>query len=173
MFHVEKIKEAQEDIPLSGFNVAVIEGMIDHWKNRPLTQKGTPASPETVRGVIQTIRHFVRWLNRNSAFNWRMPADLEFMPVRITPTPGENARTIRTNQVATYTLDELVTLYQYATGLKRLLLLLGLNCGFGQAEIASLQSEEIDLDEKHPYYDLNGSWISSKIGRGEGHHRAG
>jgi integrase len=159
MFHVRKIKEAQEDMPLSAFNLAGIDGMIDHWKNRPLTKKGKPSSPETVKGIIKTIRHFVRWLNRNSNFNWHKPADLEFMPVRITPTPGENARKVRTLQVDTYTRDELATLYRYATGLERLLLLLGLNCGFGQAEIASLQTDEIDLNEKHPYYDLQGSWI--------------
>jgi hypothetical protein len=159
LFHVRKVKEAQEDIPLSGFNLTVIEGMIDYWKNRPLTKKRKPASPETVKGIIKTIRHFVRWLNRNPNFNWRKPADLEFMPVRITPTPGENAKKIRTLQVDTYTLGELVTLYRYASGLERLLLLLGLNCGFGQAEIASLQTGEIELDEKHPYYGLPGSWI--------------
>jgi hypothetical protein len=159
IFHVRKIKEAQEDLPLSGFNLAGIEGMIDYWKNRPLTKKGRPASPETVKGIIKTIRHFVRWLNRNPNFKWRKPADLEFMPVRITPTPGENAKKIRTLQVDTYTLDELVKLYRYATGLERLLLLLGLNCGFGQAEIASLQTGEIDLDERHPYYGVPGSWI--------------
>jgi hypothetical protein len=159
LFHVRKVKEAQEDIPLSGFNLAVIEGMIDYWKNRPLTRKGRPASPDTVKGIIKTIRHFVRWLNRNPSFDWRKPADLEFMPVRITPTPGENARKIRTLQVDTYNLDELVTLYQCATGLERLLLLLALNCGFGQAEIASFQLEEIALDQRHPYYDLTGSWV--------------
>jgi hypothetical protein len=159
LFHVRKLKEAQEDIPLPAFNVAVIEAMLDHWKNRPLTQKGTPASPETVKGIIKTIRHFVRWLNRNPDFQWRKPADLEFMPVRITPTPGENAKKIRTLQVDTYTLDELVTLYQSATGLERLLLLLGLNCGFGQAEVASLQTDEIHLDQRHPYYGMTGSWI--------------
>ena len=83
LFHVRKIKEAQENIPLSSFNLAVIEGMIDHWKNRPLTKKGKPSSPDTVKGIIKTIRHFVRWLNRSPAFNWRKPADLEFMPVRV------------------------------------------------------------------------------------------
>jgi hypothetical protein len=159
LFHVRKLKENREDMPLSDFGLAVIEGMIDFWKNRPLTKKGNPASPDTVKGVIKTIRHFVRWLNRNTAFNWRKPADLEFMPVRVSLTHAENAKKIRTLQVDTYSLDELVTLYRYATGLERLLLLLGLNCGFGQAEIASLQVDEIHLEQKHPHYDLTGSWI--------------
>lgn len=159
LFHVRKIKEAQENIPLSGFNLAVIEGMIDHWKNRPLTKKGKPSSPDTVKGVIKTIRHFVRWLNRQPDFNWRKPPDLEFMPVRVSLTHSENAKRLRTLQVDTYTRDELVTLYQYATGLERLLLLLGLNCGFGQAEVASLQLDEIHLDEIHPHYGQRGSWI--------------
>ena len=74
-------------------------------------------------------------------------------------TNHPHASKIRTLQVDTYTVDELATLYQYATGLERLLLLLGLNCGFGQAEIASLQVEEIHLEQKHPHYGLEGSWI--------------
>jgi len=74
-------------------------------------------------------------------------------------THSENAKRLRTLQVDTYSLDELVTLYQHATGLERLLLLLGLNCGFGQAEVASLQVDEIHLDQKHPHYGQNGSWI--------------
>jgi len=159
LFHVSKIKEAQENIPLSNFDLAVIEGMIDHWKNRPLTKRGKPASPDTVKGIIKTIRHFVRWLNRNPNFNWRKPPDLEFMPVRISLTHSENAKRIRTLQVDTYTKEELITLCQHATGLERLLLLLALNCGFGQAEIASLQVDEIYLDQKHPHYDQTGSWI--------------
>lgn len=159
IFHVRKIKEAQSDLPLSRFDLATIEGMIDYWKNRPLTKRGSPASPETVKGIIKTIRHFIRWLNRNATFDWQKPADLEYLPVRITLTPAENARKLRTLQVETYSQDELVMLYQYATGPERLLMLLGLNCGFGQAEIASLQTNEIHLDEKHLHYPLHGSWI--------------
>jgi hypothetical protein len=159
IFHIRKVKEAQNDLPLSAFNVAIIEGMIEYWQNRPLTKRGQPARPETVKGIIKTIRRFIRWLNRNPTFHWRKPVDLEFPPVRITLTPAENAKRLRTLQVDTYSLDELVMLYQYATGLERLLLLLGLNCGFGQAEIASLQTNEIYLDERHPEYSLDGSWI--------------
>ena len=95
-------------------------------------------------------------LGAGLVIGFRLPLDAAAQPAQTTPgvfAPNQWLRIDRDGK------HELVTLYQYATGLERLLLLLGLNCGFGQAEIASLQMEEIDLDKKHPYYDLTGSWI--------------
>jgi hypothetical protein len=43
LFHVRKIQEHQEDMPLSDFGLAVIEGMIDCRTNRPFTKKGKSA----------------------------------------------------------------------------------------------------------------------------------
>ena len=51
----------------------------------------------------------------------------------------------------TYNLDEVKTLWEYATPFQRLLMLLALNGGFGRAEVASLGIEEILLRQKHPH----------------------
>jgi hypothetical protein len=51
----------------------------------------------------------------------------------------------------------------------RLLLLLSLNCGFGRAELASLQKDtEVSLGQPHGHYpDLTGSWVKRLRGKSE------
>ena len=56
-------------------------------------------------------------------------------------------------QAQVFSLDELVLLNTYATPLDRIFLLLGLNCGFGVAEIASLTKEEVGLFQGHSLRD--------------------
>jgi hypothetical protein len=140
---IRQIKAHQQDMPLSQLGLNEIETLINYWRNRPITKRGTPASPDTVRDVIKRIKVFIKWLHRNPDFHWRKPEDLEFGRIRIPLSAQEVAAKASPTQVQTYTLDELCTLYEYATPFERFFMLLGLNCGFGQAEIATLQLSEI------------------------------
>ena len=67
------------------------------------------------------------------------------------PQPSREGMPGRTAQVQTYSLDELRTLWEYATPFQRLLMLLALNCGFGRAELASLEPGEVLLRQPHPH----------------------
>src|SRR4051812_17431942 len=99
---------------------------------------------------------FVRWLHREKAFDGREPEDYEVLPVRIVETPAEVSRKLTTEQVQTYTDEELVTLYKHAKPKERLYMLLALNTGAGVAEIATLQQGEVHLGQPHPKYkDVN------------------
>ena len=69
--------------------------------------------------------------------------------VRIPLSSTEKGRAARAVQVETYTPDELRTLWEYAPPFQRLLILLALNCGFGKAEVASLELSEVLL-RRHP-----------------------
>jgi hypothetical protein len=140
---IRQIKAHQEDMPLSRLRLNEIENLINYWRNRPTTKRGKPASPDTVRDVIKRIKVFIKWLHRNPDFDWRRPDDLEFGRVRIPLSAEEVAAKASPTQVQTYALEELCTLYEYATPFERFFMLLGLNCGFGQAEIATLQLTEI------------------------------
>ena len=63
----------------------------------------------------------------------------------------EKAAKVSPVALDTYRLDELCVLYKYATPLERLFFLLGLNCGFGQAEIATVLVKEVDLLKRHTH----------------------
>jgi hypothetical protein len=152
-------RELPEDVPLSSVDVGFIERWIDHWRRRPVGKRGRPVSAKYARNIIKRIRHFLRWLHRAQGFDWQTPPDLEFAPVKIDHTPAELAGRLSGEQVETYSLEELATLYQYATPVERVYLLLALNCGFSKAEIGHLQLAEIHIGQPHPKYEVVGSWV--------------
>jgi hypothetical protein len=156
---IDRLMQHQEDMLLSDFDLEAIEGMIDYWRSRPLTKRHRPAAPDTVRGQIKAIRGFVKWLHRSTDYAWRKPADYEVEAVRIPLLPGEVSQKKRKKQVDTYTLEEIGILWEYATPRVRLYMALALNCGFGNGEIATLQTEEVLLDAPLPDTDERGNWI--------------
>src|SRR5262249_30652610 len=114
------------------------------WRKRPL-KKGTkaPISRKSAINLIGELQRFFKWLHRSPDHHWRKPEDFDEMDLRVDTLEQDHAKLSR--RVSVFTLDELVLLNQYATPLERTLFLLGLNCGFGIAEIASLQLGEIKL----------------------------
>lgn len=108
---------------------------------------------------VYSIREFLRWLHRNPAFEWRRPADYETMPLRVPLTHEELTAKLSPVQVRTYTVEQIGILHEYASPTERLLMLLALNCGFGAAEVTSLQLSELFFDQQHGHYPLAGSFI--------------
>ena len=139
------------DRPLATLDTLEIERLIEILRLRPLLQDGKPASVSWTRNCLKQFRHFLRWLNKAPEFAWKRPVDLDFMQVRIPTTPGEKAATMRSSQVQTYSVEELKVLWENATPLQRILMLLALNCGFGRAEIASLEAVDVHLHSRHPH----------------------
>ena len=96
----------------------------------------------------------------------RIPPEVERLPVKVRETDREIQRRARPNQVETYSVAELATLYRYALPFERLYLLLGLNCGFSIAEFGTLRLSQIYLHQPHGHDELVGyssnpdqSWI--------------
>ena len=127
-----------------------IESIIERIASRPFSEKSEGTSSMTrAKNVIKEFRAFLRWLNKSKAWTWTRPSDYDVVPVRITRTQDERAK-LTTLAVQTFTLNELITLWKYALPFERLLMSLGLDCGFGMAEIASLQTREVLFDQPHP-----------------------
>jgi hypothetical protein len=157
---VKQIKEHAQDMPLGGFDLNAIEMMLHHWRNRPAGRRsGKPMSAAHCKDIIKRIREFLRWLHRNPAFEWKRPVDYETQPLRVPLTHEEVAARFSPLQVPTYTVEQLGVLYDYASPTERLMLLLALNCGFGAAEVTSLQLSELFLDQPHGHYALTASFI--------------
>ena len=138
-------------MPLSSLGYDACEAMIRYWRNRPPV-KGTdrPIAVITAENHIYELKCFFRWLHRSQRFNWRKPEDFDEIETRVAETPQEIQARATTEQVETFTLEELCILNEYATPLERLLLLLGLNCGFGGAESGTLTLNQIHLFQAHP-----------------------
>lgn len=149
------------DSDLADFGLASIDGLILTLRNRPasLTRSARGAEPISrsyATAVIKVVHRFVRWLHRSKQFDWRRPEDYEVVPVRLKRSERERANVVSAAQVETYTVEQLATLWRYATPFDRLLMGLALNCGFGQAELATLQQAEIRFHAVHPHAKVLG-----------------
>jgi hypothetical protein len=164
---INTIRDHAPNTALEAFGLEEIEALVRYWQQRPLSKRGQPISRETAKNLIKRIRHFIRWLHKSTAFDWRKPLDYEVEHVRIRLTQAERAAKVNTTQVKTYTVDQLAILWKYASPRERLSMVLALNCGFGIAEISSLQQGEIFLNEPHGHYDITGSFIRRLRGKSE------
>jgi hypothetical protein len=147
---VSFLKRHLPDGPLGGLDAGRVDELLGVLRLRPVGEGKKPVSVSWARNCIKQLRHFLRWLNKRPEFGWKRPADLELETIRVPLTPAEKSARARPTQVQTYTAAELETLYRYATPFQRLLMLLALNCGFGRAEVASLDAEEVFLRQRHP-----------------------
>ncbi len=146
------IKDRHEDIKLSEVNLDHIETMFRYWRRRPASRahatKGKPMSLDSVRHYLGELERFFKWLNRSQNFTWRKPEGFEDLDKTVRVDTSEVKTSIR--QVNLFQLEELVALNRYATPTERLYLMLGLNCGFGPKEIATLTIGECFLNQGLP-----------------------
>lgn len=150
---VESLKRAVQDMHLSDFRYDDIQRIGDYWRSRPSARrygaKGAKVSVHTVRGRLKTASRFVRWLSRSSAWDWQAPAEYgQALKLDVSKILTADERLAVATGPETWTDDELVTLYTYATDRDRLLILLGLNFGFAASEIRTFRHEDLkpDLD---------------------------
>ena len=152
-----------------------MEEMFRFWRQRPFKKDSTkPISKKSAENYIGELKRFLRWLHKCKEFDWRKPENFDEIKTKVDAAPGDQQRKLV--QVDTFSLDELRLLNEYATPLERVFFLLGLNCGFGVAEIASLLVGEVVLfqghDERHQeilgYQTTNADSFIKRIRRKNG-----
>ncbi len=153
---VRYLKAAAPDTALDQLGYDAIQGIGDYWRSRPVSNnhgtKGKPLAVNTVNNRLKTTRRFIRWLHRSDTWHWRAPEDWEDalrFNERSLLTEHEILKSAEGPQ--TWTDEELVTLYRYATDHERCLLLMGLNLGYAQSEAISFRKEDLLLNEDPPH----------------------
>ena len=147
---VEFVQKHLADCRLDELTGNQIDAFQEILRQRPLTKAGTRSSVRSTKNYLKQFRSFLRWLHKTDEFEWALPTRFEFGALAIPETSAEKSKQLRTARVLTYTEKELEILWAYATPMQRLLLLLGLNCGFGAKEIATLEMDDVHLRTKHP-----------------------
>jgi hypothetical protein len=147
---VEFVRRHLPDGRLAELDARRVEELVEVLRLRPVGDGGVRVSVSWTRNCLKQFRHFLRWLNRAPEFAWALPVGLDLGRVRVPATAEERSAAGRSARVQIYSVDELGRLWEYATPFQRLLLLLGLNCGFGRAEVASLDVGEVLLRQPHP-----------------------
>ncbi len=143
------LRAHHKDILLSKLDGDAVDEMVGYWRRRPY-KKGTkqPMTAKSASNYCSNLVRFLKWLDRSSRFDWEKPFAFNDIDRRIRRLPSDHAQK-SLEQVQTFSLDELVLLMKYAQPIDRLLILLGLNCGFGRAEVASLLVGEVKLHTGH------------------------
>ena len=149
-----KIKQAEvlldrhDDLPLARLDHDAIERMVRFWRQRPM-RKGSdrPIAKGSAEHQISALKSFLRWVSRSSKYKWKKPESFDDIRVRIGTRAEDVRRQVTPDDI--FTLDDLILLNRHATPVERCLLLLGINCGFGRAEIASLTIGEVFLRTAH------------------------
>ena len=134
-----RLKRHHADLPLCDLGAGAIEGVLLYWGRRPLDATGKRYSHDTCKNQLILIRAFLRWAHR-SDLQWKLPPDYLFPRSRIVRLPSEISAAVK---VRTFTAAEVGALWRHATPLERTFIALGVNCGFGTAEIATLAEAEI------------------------------
>ena len=148
MRQIETLMTRHENQPLSMLDETAVEEMFRFWRQRPFKKDSTkPISRASAENYVGELKRFLRWLHKCKDFDWRKPENFDEIKTKVDAAPGDQQRKLV--QVETFSLDELRLLNEYATPLERVFLLLGLNCGFGVAEIASLLVGEVVLFRGH------------------------
>ncbi len=155
--NVKRLKEHHQDIPLATLGYNALEEMFRHWRQRPLVKgRNRKMSKDSADGHVYQLKQFIKWLHSCEAFDWRKPEDFDAIKTKVDADKDKLARRLATTQVDVYTLDELRLLSEYARPIERVLMLLGLNCGFGKMEVGTLRLNEVALRQRHPYTGLLG-----------------
>jgi hypothetical protein len=144
-----RLKDSHRDLPLDLFGISAMETLAAYWAARPPAKRtGRPIALDTITNQLKTARRFIHWLHRTDAFKWMKPIDAEeALRVQVKRLRTDSEIAALSKGVAVWSVDELTTLYRYATDLERFLILLGLNCAFAQAEFCTLRRDEIIRDD--------------------------
>lgn len=145
---VETLLDRHDDIPLATLDHDTLDAMLRYWRKRP-NRKGSErqVAVKTAEHQIAALKFFVRWLSRSGKYDWKKPESFDEIRTRVNG-PSKSVRPQVTPDDI-FTLEELILLNRFATPLERCLLLLGINCGFARAEIASLTVGEVSLRTAH------------------------
>lgn len=146
----KQLRMAHDDRPLATLGLNACREIFGYWTSRPKMPNSEKFyGRDTCKHRLSELSMFFKWLHSETSFGWRKPIDFETIGKKI--RRDESRRSIRELVgVRTFDLNQLALLNRHCDTLDRLLLFLGLNCGFGAAESGRLDAEDIFINEENP-----------------------
>ncbi len=151
---VDRLKREHADFALHLLSHDKCAEMVAHWRNRPMTLRGTPSSRDNARHHLSELFRFFRWLDATDKFQWTMPRGVQSLSRKVPKHDSEKKLTAVTK--VTYSPEQLALLNKHANPLERLALYLGLNCAMGAAELGRLVEGDFFLLRAHQFADKLG-----------------
>jgi hypothetical protein len=135
------------DVPVAQLNRDILTAIVSFFKKRPIAAKTKqPISVQTVKNTCRTLRQFCGWLYSPAELwdgfrGWEDCFKLDTDKLLTGKEQDEKAKGI-----PTFTIPELCTLYANATTRTRAYILLALNTGATQKELATMRASVVHLD---------------------------
>ena len=140
-------KGAAANCDLAELDLPTIDRLVGCIRQRPITQTTTrPMAFKTTEELLKILKRFFKWLDRQPTWHFRLPdgfAQVSFRPIELDEDAEKELA-----EIPTWTVEELATIYQYASPLIRILMLLGLNCAYGADQSGRLRAHHLHLDRK-------------------------
>lgn len=148
------LKQHHEDRPLR-MDLDDCQALLDYWRHRPFTrdERIKPSRRMAKRyceNYVSELGRFFRWVHKAKDFEWRKPEDFEDLKTDVKEVQEERTSIAAYTKRTCYLPSELPTLNKHATPLERLLIMLGLNCGFKGAEQGTLLLDHLFVNRPHP-----------------------
>ena len=166
---IDFVKRSSLDLDLVQLGEKSVVSIMDALRGRPAKQNGDPCSESYAKNCLKEFKAFLQWLDKSERFFWTWPVRFEFKIGRIAEVSVEDGLPEQPRRLVKFNnISELTTLYQYARPIQRLHILLGLNCGFINAEQSALRCIDIYFNQQHPEHlglgfseEMTGNWIST------------
>jgi len=166
--NVEIVKREFGDRPMAGVGFEFLEQLANYFKGRPHLKHATgkrgkkAIAPLTVKVILQHAKQAFKWIESASG-QWQTPRRFEdLFKVDVSKIQTKKERD-EADTIQQLTVDEIKRLYHAGVSQSRLYMMLGIFCGLGQKEIATLRREEFDLvgnllSHKRNKTGVGGSW---------------
>jgi hypothetical protein len=157
------LESAHADFPLFQLNLARVEELVSHWRNRPATALGKPCSPDHSKHMIGELFRMLRWLENQPDWKWEMPKGAKSIKRKpVTLEQDYIAKRVRRITATTYTPQQLAIIAKRLDRFGKMVLGLAVNCGLGPAEFGRVEIDDVFFDRRHPEANLLGlDWTAN------------
>ena len=150
----EKGVDANTDLlnlDLADLTLTRCQQMIDSFRTRPKSIRSKfkkRLEYSSADGFRKVLVNFWDWLDLSDDWEWEKPSKFGKIETKIAElTDDETLSKKKKREEWELSDDEIKTLFNCSTPVERVLLLLGLNCAFGAAEIGGLRTSFLKLDK--------------------------
>ena len=159
------LESAHADFPVFQLDLARMEELVAHWRNRPETALGKRCSLDHSRHMIDELFRVFSWLDNQPDWKWDMPKGAKQIKRKTVPLEQDfAAKRVRRITATTYTPEQLAIIAKRLDRCGKMMLGLAVNCGMGPAEFGRVEIDDIFPNQIHPEANLLGlDWIANWI----------
>jgi len=137
------------NLDLGMLGLTECQHVFDVIRSRPVSERtGRRFAVRTAKNTIKALARFFDWLDTSAEMEWSEPPKFRKLKKIVDPQTGdEKFAEQQAKEISVIPSDHLQIISRYCIDNERVLLLLGLNCAFGEGETGQLRTTFIKGNE--------------------------